>query len=79
MKCDDIKPNSLKRYYKQKKSVTDELSSVGLQPNNSQYGCAVAALYKTQNSRSIISVPTGKGKSRIIAAVVALAASMKSA
>ena len=39
-----------------------------------KFGCAIAALCDKRRPRSIISVPSGKGKSRIIAAAVALAA-----
>ena len=73
MQCEDISKSMLKRLRKLQHDVNRDLAPVGLQPNNAQYGCAVAALYKREHSRSIISVPTGKGKSRIIAAVVNLA------
>ena len=52
-----------------------DLGNIDFVPNNSQFGCAVAALCDKRKPRTMISVPTGKGKSRVIAAVVALAAS----
>ena len=51
-----------------------DLRTVGLLPNNNQFGCAIAGLCDKRRRRNIISVPSGKGKSRIIAAAVVLAA-----
>ena len=53
--------------------VNYDLGNINFVPNNSQFGCAVAALCDKRKPRSIISIPTGKGKSRVIAAVIALA------
>lgn len=46
--------------------------NVELLPNNNQYACAVAALWDDRKPRSFINVPSGMGKSRVIAALIAL-------
>ena len=69
-----LKENRWQQYVNRQPQVNADLLMVHLQPNNVQFGCAVAALCDKRRPRSIISVPSGKGKSRIIAAAVALAA-----
>ena len=43
-----------------------------MEPNNTQYACAVAAICDPKRHRTFMAVPSGQGKSRIIATVVAL-------
>ena len=54
--------------------ISTTLNDVGLKPNQAQYGIAVGAICNDKMPRSIISVPSGKGKSRIIAAIIAMRA-----
>ena len=70
----NISNNKHRQYTKHQKQVNKDLLPCHLQPNNAQFGCAVAALCDKKQPRSIISVPSGKGKSRVIASIVALAA-----
>ena len=70
----DISDRKYRQYLSHQRQVNKDLLPCHLQPNNVQFGCAVAALCDKKKTRNIISVPSGKGKSRIIAAVVALAA-----
>ena len=58
--------------YNDRRAYTDSyLNDIELQVNNNQYGCAVAATCE-RKPRTIVAVPPGKGKSRIIAAIIAL-------
>ena len=56
--------------------VTEKLALVNLRPNNTQYACAVACVGDPKRARTFLAVPSGQGKSRIIAAVVALKAEL---
>ena len=58
--------------YNDRRAYTDSyLNDIQLQVNNNQYGCAVAATCE-RKPRIIVAVPPGKGKSRIMAAIIAL-------
>lgn len=48
------------------------MADIGLEVNNNQYGCAVAAICEPNRKRTILGIPSGKGKSRVIAAIIAL-------
>ena len=48
------------------------LAPIKLSVNNNQFAAAVAAVHDNNNKRNFLSVPSGMGKSRIIAAVIAL-------
>ena len=69
----DLSETKWHQYVKLQERVNYDLGNINFVPNNNQFGCAVAALCDKRKPRTIISVPTGKGKSRVIAAVVALA------
>lgn len=45
-----------------------------LGPNNTQYACAVACVCDPKRARTFLAVPSGQGKSRIIATIIALKA-----
>ena len=66
--------NKWRQYIKRQAEISAPLADVGLEPNNTQYGCAVGAICDGSRQRCIISVPSGKGKSRIIAAIIAMRA-----
>ena len=61
----------IKMYNDRRAYLNSYLNDIQLQVNNNQYGCAVAATCQ-RKPRSIVAVPPGKGKSRIIAALIAL-------
>ena len=63
-----------KLFVKMQDQISTTLNDVGLKPNQAQYGIAVGAICNDKMPRSIISVPSGKGKSRIIAAIIAMRA-----
>ena len=48
------------------------MNQLNFQVNNNQFACAVVAVSDSKHKRQFITVPTGMGKSRIIAAVIAL-------
>ena len=52
-------------------AVADVLDPIELSVNNNQFACAIAAVYDDKK-RQFLSVPSGMGKSRIIAAVITL-------
>ena len=52
-------------------AVADVLDPIKLSVNNNQFACAIAAVYD-EKKRQFLSVPSGMGKSRIIAAVITL-------
>ena len=70
----DLSDSKWAEYVKRQDQVNADLRTVSLLPNNNQFACAVAGLCEKRRRRNIISVPSGKGKSRIIAAAVVLAA-----
>ena len=70
----DINETQYKTYVKRRHETERSLADIGLLPNNNQFGCAVGAVIDRKRPRNVISVPSGKGKSRIIAAVIALRA-----
>ena len=39
--------------------------------NNNQIACAIAAVYEKKKRRIFLTIPPGKGKSRVIAAIIA--------
>ena len=65
-------PKDLLRYREQKDAITDKLELVNLKPNNTQYACAVACVCDPKRARTFLAVPSGQGKSRIIATIIAL-------
>ena len=67
-----LTPNQIAKYTARKEAIDAYLEDIGLQVNNNQFGCAVAATYDSKKPRTILAVPSGKGKSRIMAAVIAL-------
>ena len=57
-----------------RKAIDRDLRCVGLPCNNIQYACAVAAVSNRSRPRVIVQIPSGRGKSRVMAAVIALKA-----
>ena len=51
--------------------LVKHMIDVDLLPNASQYGIAVAAVNDLRH-KSLISMPSGQGKSRVIAAIIAI-------
>ena len=66
-----ISKNQVRDYNKRMTMVESVLKDANLQPSNRQIGCAVAMIMH-QSKRVFLTVPSGKGKLRIIAALIAL-------
>ena len=64
-------PERLTQFLSKQVEVAGVLDPINLSVNNNQFACAVAAVY-ADSKRQFLSVPSGMGKSRIIAAVIAL-------
>ena len=57
---------------KKQKRVREILAQNNFSVNNNQFACAVAALCDSRHRRNFLSIPPGKGKSRVIVAVIVL-------
>ena len=62
----------LDRFVSRQQQVAKILGQVDITINNNQFAAAVAAIHDPKSKRQVLSVPSGMGKSRIIAAVVAM-------
>ena len=70
----DMSSHKWKHFVNRQDEINRDLGDVGLKPSHAQYGIAVAAICNAKRPRSVISVPSGRGKSRIIAAIIAMRA-----
>ena len=70
----DMSDYKWKHFVNRQAEISTTLNDVGLKPNHAQYGIGVGAICNVKRPRSIITVPSGKGKSRIIAAIIAMRA-----
>ena len=70
-----LTPYMVKRYANKQNEITQKLEVCKLAPNNSQYACAVACV--SESKRTFLAVPSGQGKSRVIATVIALLSEMR--
>ena len=70
----DMSDYKWKHFVNRQDEISRALNDVGLKPNHAQYGIGVGAVCNAKRPRCIISVPSGKGKSRIIAAIIAIRA-----
>ena len=68
----DLPSNKIKAYTEKQESVRKILAQNKFSINNNQFACAVAALCDSRYKRTLLSIPPGKGKSRVIAAIIAL-------
>ena len=70
----DLSTRKYKTFVGHQEHVDKVLDGVGLGANSNQFGVAAAVLLKAKTPRMLLSVPSGKGKSRIIAAIITLQA-----
>ena len=70
----DMSETKWKHFVNRHDEISTTLNDVELKPNHAQYGIAVGAICDAKRPRCIICVPSGKGKSRIIAAIIAMRA-----
>ena len=68
----ELPPAMLERYVQKQDKVRGVLQQIDYSVNNNQFAAAVAALCDPKSRRQFLSVPSGMGKSRIIAAVLVL-------
>ena len=69
-----VMPHStrLKQFKERFANINMELKQIEYSLNNNQIACAIAALYeKKKNKQIFLTIPPGKGKSRVIAAIIA--------
>ena len=59
-------------YTKRREKIRSLLADVDLECNKNQFGCTVAAICDPKRKRTLLAIPSGKGKSRVIAAIIAL-------
>ena len=72
----DLPPKLLDAFVSKQSRLKQIFAQVDYAVNNNQFAAAVAALCDKKSKRQFITVPSGMGKSRIIAAVLALKSMM---
>ena len=68
----ELPPAMLERYVQKQDKVQGILQQIDYSVNNNQFAAAVAVLCDPKSRRQFLSVPSGMGKSRILAAVLVL-------
>lgn len=63
--------SKLRTYKENFERINKEFRPIDYALNNNQIACAIAAIAEKKKKRIFLTVPPGKGKSRIISAIIA--------